>query len=118
MQKWMASAAGNGAELVLFTELNISGTITAPIAYQLAEPIPRPSTETIISLAKQNSLTVGFGSIEQAGDEYYCTHVLVSGSGITGKQRKIHVPAHEQPYRQAGITLISERFQQSSPSPG
>ena len=118
MQKWMASAAGNRAELILFPEFNISCTITAPIAHQLAEPIPGLSTETIISLAKQNSPTVGFGSIEQAGDQYYCTHVLVSGSGITSKQRKIHVPAHEQPYRQAGNAMISERLQQSPPSPG
>ena len=98
MQKWMASAAENGAELILFPELNISGYIAAPIAHQLAEPIPGPSTETIISLAEQNDLIVGFGLIEQAGDKYYCAHVLVSGSGIIGKQRKIHVPAHEQLY--------------------
>ena len=96
------SAAGNRAELNQFPELNISGTITAPIAHQLAEPIPGLSTDTIISLAEQNSLTFAFGSIEKSADQYYYTHVLVSGSGITGKQRKINFPAHEQPDRQAG----------------
>jgi nitrilase len=43
--------------------------------------------------------------IEQDGDQYYCPHVLVNGSGIIGKQRKIHVPAHEQPYWRGGNSI-------------
>ena len=53
MQKWIKTAAESGAELILFPELNISGYITAPIAHQLAEPIPGPATEKIIGLAQQ-----------------------------------------------------------------
>ena len=32
----------------------------------------------------------------------HCTHVLVNGDGVIGKQSKIHVPAQEQPYWNAG----------------
>jgi N-carbamoylputrescine amidase len=98
MQKWIGIAADQGAELILFPELNISGYITASAAHQFAEPVPGPSTERVLSLAKQFNLVVGFGMIEVVDNQYYCTHVLVNGSGIIGVQRKIHVPVHEQLY--------------------
>jgi len=102
MGKWITSAAENQVELILFPELNVSGYITTPIAQQIAEPIPGPSTQKIITLAGQNNLIIGFGLIEKDADRYFCTHVLVSGDGVLGKQRKIHVPAHERPFWQAG----------------
>jgi predicted amidohydrolase len=103
MQKWVISAAEKGAELILFPELNVSGYIAAPIVDQLAEPIPGPSTEKIITLAQQSGLIIGFGLIEKDGDQVCCTHVLVNGKGLIGKQRKIHVPAHEQHTSGQGI---------------
>ena len=52
MEKWATAAADQGAELILFPELNVSGYIAAPIAQQLAEPIPGPSAEKVILLAR------------------------------------------------------------------
>ncbi len=98
MEKWLQRAADQQVDLALFPELNVSGYITNPIATGIAEPIPGPSTEKIIRLAERYQMVIAFGLIECEKDQVYCTHVLVNGHGIIGKQRKIHVPVQEQPY--------------------
>ena len=105
MEKWAVEASRSGAHLILFPELNISGYITAPVAYDIAETVPGPSTEQITNLAGEINLVIGFGLIERIGDIFYCSHVLVNGDGLIGIQRKIHVPAHEQPFWQSGSSI-------------
>ncbi len=105
MQAWAAVAAGQGAELVLFPELNVCGYIQASAARQFAETVPGPSTEKIIAIARQLGLIICYGIIEREAGQFYCTHVLVDGSGVIGKQRKIHVPAQERPYWSAGNSI-------------
>jgi N-carbamoylputrescine amidase len=96
METWIQRAAEQGAELALFPELNVSGYILDPIVARLAEPLPGPSTERVIQLAGRYRIVIAFGLIEQDGDRLYCTHVLVNGRGILGKQRKVHTPLQEQ----------------------
>jgi predicted amidohydrolase len=105
MRNWVITVREKGAELALFPELNISGYIPAPVAHKIAETIPGPSTDKIIEIAARNNIMICFGIIEKDADKFYCTHVLVSGSGVLGKQRKIHVPAHEQPFWEAGNSI-------------
>jgi predicted amidohydrolase len=105
MKKWITTAREGGAELVLFPELNVNGYIPAPVAHTLAETVPGPSTEKIIAIAGQSKTTICFGIIEKQGDKFHCTQVLVNGAGIIGKQGKIHVPAHEQPFWDAGSSI-------------
>lgn len=105
MEPWVRSAAGQGADLILFPELNVSGYIPLPLAAAMAEPVPGPSTGKIIQMAGRYNILIAFGLIEREGDARYCTHVLVSGNGIIGKQRKIHTPEHEQPYWGFGSSI-------------
>lgn len=105
MRKWVTIAREKGAELILFPELNVNGYIPAPVAHAIAETVPGPSTERIIDVASQFGATICYGIIEKDADKFYCTHVLVNGSGIIGKQRKIHVPAHEKPFWDAGNSI-------------
>ncbi|MBI4788749.1 MAG: carbon-nitrogen hydrolase family protein [Chloroflexi bacterium] len=105
MKRWVEVVREKGAELILFPELNVSGYIPAPIAHEIAETIPGPSTEKIIKIADRHNVTICYGLIEKAADKFYCSHVLVNGSGIIGKQTKIHVPAHEKPFWDAGDAI-------------
>ncbi|RPI78432.1 MAG: hypothetical protein EHM41_24835 [Chloroflexi bacterium] len=105
MEGWIRQAAEQDAELVLFPELNVSGYITNPVASRIAESVPGPSTEKILCLAERYSMTIAFGLIEQEHSNLYCTHVIVNGNGVLGKQRKIHVPAQEQSYWGAGNAI-------------
>jgi len=98
MRAWTEQAAAQGAELVLFPELNVTGYVQHPVAREFAEPVPGPSTEKAIELAREVGVTLAYGIVERKGDVFYCTHVLVNGDGLIGKQRKVHTPMQEQPY--------------------
>lgn len=98
MRAWTESAVRQGAELVLFPELNLSGYIQHPIAREFAEPVPGPSTRQVIELARDTGATLSCGILEREGERFYCTHILANGNGLIGKQRKIHTPVQEQPY--------------------
>lgn len=105
MEPWVKAASSQGAELILFPELNVSGYVLAPVVPSIAETVPGPSTEKVINLARQYGIHIAFGLLEKEDDRVYCTHVLVSGAGILGKQRKIHVPTQEQVYWQVGNAI-------------
>ena len=105
MRTWAEAAAGQGAELVLFPELNLTGHVRHPIARQFAEPIPGPSTEKAIRLACEVGVTLACGILERDDDRFFCTHILVNGSGLIGKQRKIHTPVQEQPFWGLGSSI-------------
>jgi predicted amidohydrolase len=105
MRTWAVKAAEQGAELVLFPELNVTGYIQHPVARQFAEPIPGPSTEKAIQLAHDLGVTLACGILEREGDQCYCSHVLVDRDRLIGKQRKIHTPAQEQPFWGFGSSI-------------
>jgi predicted amidohydrolase len=98
MRQWIDKAKLQGAEFVLFPELNVTGYIQHPSVRATAEPIPGPSTEKAIQLARETGVTIACGILERADEQFYCTHVLVNGDGLIGKQRKIHTPIQEQPF--------------------
>ncbi|MBN1641220.1 MAG: hypothetical protein JXA09_08290 [Anaerolineae bacterium] len=98
MRTWTEAAARQGAELVLFPELNVTGYIQHPVVRRFAEPIPGPSTEQAVQMAREMGVTLACGILERDDEQHYCTHVLVNGSGLIGKQRKIHTPVQEQPF--------------------
>lgn len=105
MWRWIEVAKGASADLVLFPELNVSGYIPAAVAREIAEPVPGPSSERIISIAQDADILIAFGIIEVDNENLFCTHVLAGAQGVISKQRKIHVPAHEQPYWNAGSEI-------------
>ena len=105
METWLRRAAEQNMELVLFPELNVSGYIPNPVASQIAETVPGPSTEKVLRLAERYHMAIAFGLIERDGESLHCTHVLLNRNGIIGKQRKIHVPAQEGPFWSAGHSI-------------
>jgi len=105
MRRWIKSATNAGAEFVLFPELNVTGYIQHGSVRETAEPIPGPSTEAAIRLAGETGVTIACGILEHEAGRYYCSHIVVNGGGLIGKQRKIHVPAQEQPFWSPGDSI-------------
>lgn len=105
MRTWAKAAVQQGAELVLFPELNVTGYIQQAIVRQFAETIPGPSTEKAVLLARDLGITLACGLVERDQGQYYCTHILVNRDGLIGKQRKIHTPAQEQPFWGMGNSI-------------
>lgn len=90
-------AAGLGAELILLPELHTGPyfcQIEATENFDLAEPIPGPTTETLGAIARElNVVIVGSLFERRAPGLYHNTAVVLEKDGsLIGKYRKMHIP--------------------------
>ena len=93
----VAEAAKRGARLVLLQELHNGAYFCQHESVQefdLAEPIPGPSTERLGRLAKQHGVVLVSSLFERrAAGLYHNTAVVYEKDGsIAGKYRKMHIP--------------------------
>ncbi len=93
----VAEAAGRGAKLVLLQELHNGAYFCQHESvdeFDLAEPIPGPSTERLGQLARQHGVVL-VGSLfeRRAAGLYHNTAVVFEKDGsLLGKYRKMHIP--------------------------
>ncbi|MBW8823107.1 MAG: carbon-nitrogen hydrolase [Xanthomonadales bacterium] len=93
----VAEAARQGARLVLLQELHNGPYFCQHESvheFDLAEPIPGPSTERLAKLAKQHGVVLVSSLFEKrAAGLYHNTAVVLDADGsIAGKYRKMHIP--------------------------
>lgn len=91
------TAAASGAELVVLQELHTSTyfcQIESPALFDLAEPIPGPSSEALGKLAGELSVVIVSSLFERrAAGLYHNTAVVFEKDGsIAGIYRKMHIP--------------------------
>lgn len=89
--------ASEGAELIILQELHNSlyfCQVENVNNFDLAEPIPGPSTEFFDSLAKELGVVIVTSLFEKrAAGLYHNTAVVIERDGtIAGKYRKMHIP--------------------------
>ena len=93
----VAEAAARGAKLVLLQELHNGAYFCQHEnvrEFDLAEPIPGPSTARLGALAKQHDVVI-VGSLfeRRAAGLYHNTAVVLERDGrLVGKYRKMHIP--------------------------
>ena len=97
IEQRVAEAAGNGAKLVLLQELHNGAYFCQHESvdeFDLAEPIPGPSTERLSNLAKRHGVVLVSSLFEKrATGLYHNTAVVFDADGsIAGKYRKMHIP--------------------------
>lgn len=97
MAKSIAEAATRGAQLVVLQELHNSlyfCQVESTDNFDLAEPIPGPSTEFYGRIAKENNVVLVTSLFERrAPGLYHNTAVVFEKDGsIAGKYRKMHIP--------------------------
>lgn len=116
MVYWAEHAAGEGAGLILFPELSITGFLpNHPLgdhaawlkealagARRAAEPIPGPAVGQLTELARATGIYISAGMLEDAGNLMYNTQVLVGPDGLAGAWRKMHIPMFEMPFYNGG----------------
>ena len=93
----VAEAAKRGARLVLLQELHNGAYFCQHESgqeFDLAEPVPGPSTERLGRLAKQHGVVLVSSLFERrAAGLYHNTAVVYEKDGsIAGKYRKMHIP--------------------------
>lgn len=97
LEKGIREAAAKGAELVVLQELHNSlyfCQVESTDNFDLAEPIPGPSTEFFGALAKECEIVLVTSLFEKrAAGLYHNTAVVFEKDGsIVGKYRKMHIP--------------------------
>jgi len=97
IEQRVAEAARQGAKLVLLQELHNGAYFCqhqCVDAFDLAEPIPGPTTERLSTLAKQHGVVLVSSLFERRGAGlYHNTAVVLDADGsMAGKYRKMHIP--------------------------
>ncbi len=95
IERLAGAAAAQGAQLVCFHECSISGytfleTLSREELRSIAEPVPGPSTAALQAIARRLGVILAAGLVEVDGDHLYNCHVVVDGTQVLAKHRKIH----------------------------
>jgi len=97
IEKLTRKAKQQGADTAIFPELSLTGYVVLDQIYELAEPIPGPSTQRIQALAKETGMHIIFGMpelSEKTKATVYNTAVMVGPKGLIGTYRKMYLPTH------------------------
>ena len=97
IEKLVIKAKQQGADLVIFPELSLTGYVLLDQVYELAETIPGPSTQKVEVLAKKTGIHIIFGMpelSEKTQATIFNTAVFVGPKGLIGKYRKMYLPTH------------------------
>lgn len=116
MAVWCRRGAEEGAGLVLFPELSLTGFLpNHPVgdhaawlagalraAWRMALPLSAPEITQLAAIAGETAVMISAGLLEDAGNVLYNTQVLVGAGGLAGAWRKMHVPMFEMPFYNGG----------------
>jgi predicted amidohydrolase len=97
IEEFTIKAKEQGADLVIFPELALTGYVLHDQIYELAETIYGPSTKRIENLAKKTGAHIIFGMpelSEKTEATIFNTAVFVGPTGFIGKFRKMYLPTH------------------------
>jgi len=97
IEELAAEAKKQAAELVIFPELSLTGYVIRDQIYELAEPIPGPSTKRLEEIARKTRMHIIAGMPElskKARATLFNTAIFVSPQGFIGKYRKMYLPTH------------------------
>jgi predicted amidohydrolase len=97
IERLTLKAKQQGADLIIFPELSLTGYVLLDQVYELAETIPGPSTQKVESLAKKTGMHIIFGIpelSEKTQATIFNTAVFVGPQGLIGKYRKMYLPTH------------------------
>ncbi|WP_165251225.1 carbon-nitrogen hydrolase [Paludisphaera soli] len=93
----LREAAAKGAQVACLPELFLTQYFCQTedaATFDLAEPIPGPSTEALAALARETKMTIVGSLFERrtAGVYHNTAVVLESDGSLVGKYRKMHIP--------------------------
>jgi predicted amidohydrolase len=90
----LEESAGRGAALTVFPECALTGYCfeTFDEAWQYAEPVPGPSSETMTQACERLGCHAVYGMLEADGNRMFNSCVLVGPEGEVASYRKTHLP--------------------------
>lgn len=123
MKKGIRKCAADGADIVILSELHNSlyfCQVQNPANFDIAEPIPGPSTDEFGNLAKELGVVLVLSLFEKRSKRmYHNTAVVIEKDGsIAGRYRKMHIPDDPGYYEKYYFTPGDLGFQPISTSVG
>jgi predicted amidohydrolase len=106
IQSFAQEAASEGARMVCFPELSVTGYTVRESPHVYAEPIPGPTSDRIGEIAHRNGLVIMAGVLEKGrGDKPLISQLVAGPDGIMGVYRKTHLSPKEGKVYQPGRTI-------------
>lgn len=103
MNGWLAAAKREGAEIVCFPELNITGYGVDPGIRESAELLPGEVGNRILAMAEQHQAVILAGLVEKGADGgIFASHLVAGPHGWIGVYRKLHIAPPEKSTFDAG----------------
>src|SRR5690554_792368 len=95
MLQYVQDAAQQGAKLIAFPELALTGYNCGDRFFEIAEQIPGESTLLFVEAAKKYGIYIVWGMVEHGiAGLLYNVAVIVGPEGYVGKWRKHTLPGH------------------------
>jgi predicted amidohydrolase len=97
MEEVTLRAKDQGADIVIFPEMCLTGYVVRDQLYELAETIPGPATNKIEDLARKTGTYIVFGMprlSEKTKATMYNTAVFIGPEGLIGTYNKRYLPTH------------------------
>lgn len=87
------AAVAEGAELVVFPELSLTGYALEESTPEVAFPLMGPTMDQLAELSRQAAIVVGFVE-EAAGGRFYNSAAFLDQGRLLHVHRKVYLPAH------------------------
>lgn len=101
--QWCSGAREQGADVVCFPELNLTGYAVGPEIRAAARPLDAATLQSLQECARRESIAVLAGLAERdRRGRLYATHLLIAPGGEALCYRKLHIAPPEQPLFCAG----------------
>jgi N-carbamoylputrescine amidase len=103
MEDLSADAARQGAAIICFPELSLTGYGLGDELAAVAQPVPGAVSRRLGESARRLSVVILAGLAEKAADgRVFAAHLVATSAGLAGVYRKIHVAPPERPVLSAG----------------
>jgi N-carbamoylputrescine amidase len=120
---WVRKAASGGAQIICLPELFRTQYFCQredPALFDLAEPIPGPSSNALAEVAKQEGVVIIASLFERraAGIYHNTAAILESDGSLLGTYRKMHIPDDPLYYEKYYFTPGDQNFRAFDASAG
>jgi predicted amidohydrolase len=97
MRMYAVEAAAQGAGLVIFPEMFLTGYNIGDAAFTLAEPAGGPSAAAVVKISRDSGVAILYGYPERSGDRVFNSALLIhpAGGGMAN-YRKTHLYGSEE----------------------
>ncbi|MCF8068373.1 MAG: carbon-nitrogen hydrolase family protein [Desulfobacterales bacterium] len=112
IRKCALSAAQQGADLIVFPELFLTGYNIGDAAIELAEPQDGPSSKIVSEIAREADISIIYGYPEKSGPDRHVSALFIESQGrLRANYRKNHLYGdYEKSIYKQGDTFIVVRL--------